>query len=232
MLNTRPRIIVYTAIIGQYDSLKRVPSVNRANAAYQCFTDAVLPKSGGWDLTLLRTREKSVDERIRCARFIKTHPHTLLGEHNVSIWIDANLALVVDPLELAGLVEDRPFATFNYPDTYGPRDCLYQEAQACCARGKDDPHVIAAQMQRYRKIGYPPHNGLAETSIVVRRNTPLVSQINATWWEEISHGSRRDQLSFNYAMWKHGADYRAIPGSRRLSPVSTFHPHLVSIYPD
>jgi len=43
---------------------------------------------------------------------------------------------------------------------------------------------------------------LSCTTYILRRHTGKVEEFNRLWWEEICKGSRRDQLSFDYALWK------------------------------
>jgi hypothetical protein len=221
--------VVYTAVLGGYDQLYR-PLSTDASIRFVCFTDTPEAVPSPWTAIAVAPVD-DVDQRIRRARFIKTHPHRLLGGHEISVWIDANLELVADARELVSAMREHDIATFAYPSTYGLRDCAYQEARACIARGKDFVPVIEEQVARYRGFGYPEHNGLAETSIVVRRNTPATARSNELWWREIAGGSRRDQVSFNYALWRCGMRYDIIPGSRRESPFTRFHPHRKAIYP-
>lgn len=229
-MDDRPRIVVYTAVLGGYDELRPPIGTNRMDARFVCFTDARVAAHTGWQMEYV-DGSASVDARVRYARFIKAHPHTLLGAHEISIWVDANLELVADPAELAAFVDTRDIATFAYPSTYGLRDCIYQEAQACVERGKDDPVLIFEQMARFVSEGYPVHNGLVETSIVVRRNSTGIVVFNEGWWREIKNGSRRDQLSFNYVAHQQRVSYATLPGSRICSAFARYRPHAVSIYP-
>lgn len=218
-------IVVYTVVTGGYDRLRPA----RGKAAWLCFTDGSAREAPPWRFVPVPACE-TVDERIRQAREIKLRPHAFLPAHRISVWIDANLELRVPPRRLAAFVDQEDMATFAYPDTFGPRDCAYQEAAACIMRHKDDPARITAQMTRYRKGGFPEHAGLAETSIVVRRDTPGSRAFSEVWWEELKKGSRRDQLSFNFACWQSGSRYAILPGSRVANPFTIFRPHEKQIY--
>jgi hypothetical protein len=89
----------------------------------------------------------------------------------------------------------------RHPD----RDCIYDEAEACKLVGKDDPQRIDRHMQRYRAAGYPAHNGLYATAIIGRRHDrESLKEMCRFWFDELKQGSRRDQLSLNYALWKSG----------------------------
>jgi hypothetical protein len=218
-------VVVYTVVTGAYDRLRPA----RGKATWLCFTDGSAEPARPWDFVKVPAC-RTVDERIRQARRIKTLPHLFLPPHAVSVWIDANLELRVSPRALTKFVGREPLATFAYPDTYGHRDCAYQEARACILRGKDDRSRIEAQMNRYRDMGFPEHAGLAETSIVVRRDTPECRALGELWWAEISKGSRRDQLSFNFACWRTGMRYAMLPGSRVKNPFTFHRPHEQQVY--
>jgi len=83
------------------------------------------------------------------------------------------------------------------------RSCIYEEAVACIQMRKDSSEIINSQMMRYGKEGYPPVNGLIAGRVIIRHhNNKKIISIMEDWWNEILNGSRRDQLSFNYVMWK------------------------------
>ena len=70
---------------------------------------------------------------------------------------------------------------------------------------KDKAENINAQMDRYRKEGFPERYGLPQTNIVLRRhNDTKCVEVMEVWAEELRNNSHRDQLSFNYAVWKTG----------------------------
>ena len=96
--------------------------------------------------------------------------------------------------------------------------------------GKDAPDLIVAQLAKYEAEGFPRRFGLAECNVIVRRhNDPLVKQAMEIWWDEIEKGSKRDQISFNYALWRADLPYHEL--SNGLVDVRTdnrfvYHLHL------
>jgi Protein of unknown function (DUF616) len=225
--NGQPRIAVYTAIFGRYDSLK---PARFQTADFICFTDDPSLRVPGWrTIPVASSANWTQDMKIRAARRLKLLPHECLPEYAAWIWVDGNLSLKVDPQLLVHTsLQQCDLSTFAYP---GARDCLYDEAAACIRRGKDDEGLIESQIARYRSEGFPSHCGLTETSILVRRNTPAIRRFNEQWWRELETGSRRDQLSFNYVAWKLNFQYSHLPGSRLSSPIADFSPHQINIYP-
>jgi hypothetical protein len=83
----------------------------------------------------------------------------------------------------------------------------------CLSAGLDDAAVILAQIGRYKNDGYPLKHGLAECNVLVRRHSDArVSSAMRKWWTEIESGSRRDQISFNYVLWRAGLSYHELAG--------------------
>ena len=58
-------------------------------------------------------------------------------------------------------------------------------------------------MKRYREEGFPENYGLLQSNIMLRRhNDEACIKLMEKWFDELKNGSHRDQLSFNYALWK------------------------------
>lgn len=187
------KIVVYTAIAGGYDDLK-MPEVFSEHCDYVCFSDRELPGDHGWEVRPFDYL--SADPR-RTARYVKVHPHVYFPDYECSIWIDANLLIKKDITEFTtALSPDVPMATYLHPY----RDCIYAEGEECAQREFDDADTIRTQLERYKHAGYPPNNGLNETNVLVRRHQDeRVIRVMNDWWREIENGSKRDQLSLNYA---------------------------------
>ena len=190
------RIAVFMAISGGYDELKEPLHVSDS-ADYFVFTDGKVPAHSVWQA---RAFDFVSSEATRTARFIKTHPHLYFGEYDWAIWIDANLQMDCIPEELvAGLSSSCEIATWRHP----LRDCVYEEAEECIRRGKDDNGLIEAQIEAMKARNFPVKSGLYETSVIAFRmtSTNIPSLMNA-WWAEIESGSRRDQLALPFALDK------------------------------
>ena len=122
-------------------------------------------------------------------------------------------------------LKDNDLVAFKHPD----RDCLYVEAAFCAKHGKDKRAVLQAQMARYQRAGMPKRWGLAETRVVIRRNTERICDLSDAWWTEIEHGSLRDQVSFPYVCWKNKARWAILPGRcwpRNTGTEYVYLPHV------
>ena len=144
---------------------------------------------------------------VRTARWHKLYGPDLFPEADVVVWCDANLLLrggVVGEIRGKLLAGPNPIATLRHFD----RDNVFDELEACIARGKNDAGLLRAQAARYRAAGFPDRHPFAETGILAfRPSDSRVRAVFATWWDEFAAGSRRDQISFPFAMWKNGAGF-------------------------
>lgn len=182
-------VVVYTAIYGSRDSFRAPPPLP---FDFRIFTDDPQLAKREPRATLLPLL--SPKDPIRSARMVKAMPNVFLPNYKTWIWQDSSF-LLNPSADLAGLIKMAgEIGVLKHPE----RTCVYEEAKACISIGLDDPKVISAQMERYRKeYEYPAGTGLAATGILVRQNTPKICRFNADWWSEIWNYSYRDQLSFN-----------------------------------
>lgn len=198
---SRERVVVYTAIVGSYDSLK-LPEVINSDFDYVVFSDMALEDTGVWDVVPITFFH---EDDTRTARFIKTHPHHLLSSYDVAIWIDSNVMIIGDMLPLFYKYKESGFVIGAIP--HRSRSNVFQEAEACHNQSKDDLETMQRQLDLYRSKGFY-HDDLIESNFLIMnlRDSKLIGFLNA-WWNEIDCFSRRDQLSVNYAMQKIGIDW-------------------------
>lgn len=209
------KIAVYTALIGEYDTLKTPLSLD-PEIDYICFTDRYFPGLHAWQF---RKPAFMHTDATRISRYHKMHPHILLQEYDTVVWIDATL-LVRETGNLKELVSrhvqsKKAISTCRHPY----RGDVYSECAACVQHSKDDAEVMHQQMQRYRDAGVSASDSLAETMVVISRpKEAQVASFFELWWKEICSGSRRDQLSLPYvcyqlklpfnSLFEEGYDYR------------------------
>ena len=213
------KLAIYTAIFGGYDKLPD-PTFIPENADFFCFTDSDI-QSDIWNI--IKTPAIYHDP-TRNARKRKILPHRWFPEYEYSIWVDGNIIIRDDVNELiTDYLEDVNLAVHDHnQNVLDPRDCVYKEAQAIFYFGqkngnyKDDPKVITNQMNRYIQESYPSSNSLAVTMQVLRRhNEPDCIKAMEQWWQEIKYNSKRDQLSFNYSLWKTDMKFNYFNGDSR-----------------
>ena len=108
-------------------------------------------------------------------------------------------------------------AIYNHMSCWDKRDCVYTEAKAIFDLGnknnnwKDNPLIITEQMKKYVSEKYPPNNGLIVSGVIFRKhNNPDIIKAMEFWWKELKRGSKRDQLSFDYSIWKTSTQFNWI----------------------
>lgn len=205
--------IVYTYIFGKHDWL-RPPKHVTQGWRYVCFTDTpdgVWPPNAqkrAWEIIY---KPSDQDNPKRTAGYYLTHSTDLFPEAEIIISAIGMCQVVgdLDSFVRTNLTQD--YCLMRHP----ARVCTYSEGQACISYKKDTPENINPQMDRYKAEGLPKNHGMVQTGVIGRRNTVGVKEFERLWWEEIKNESKRDQLSFNYTLWKH-------PG---LIKVDTFDPN-------
>ena len=195
-------IVAYTVDFGNYDTFEPVqwPCI--------CIVDKERELPQGWEV--VRKKPKLKDLR-RASRYPKFLPSKYF-QAEFSIYFDGNIRLKMSPEEIVQrwLIDtDADLAMFPHPQ----RTCVYQEAKAVLKRGKADPEMIAKQILRYKKAGFPHNFGLTACWLIVRRHVNKMWLLGRTWWDEYCIGSCRDQMSFDYARWKLGVKYVPLPGN-------------------
>jgi hypothetical protein len=112
------------------------------------------------------------------------------------------------------LPPDKSLAISKHP----VRDCIYDEANKVKILKKDNMFTIDRQMKKYQENGFPRNFGLIRTGLIIRRHDDKkLARHCRLWLKEIINYSQRDQLSFNYILWKY-----------KLADPSYFPPELLN----
>jgi GT2 family glycosyltransferase len=192
------KIVFYTAIFGEYDKLL-LPDQIDPDIDYVCFTDRPRNNYGIWQM---RSAPFYHPDPTRIARYVKTHPHELFPDHEVAVWLDANIILKGDVHQYIEMVKLQGAHLGFVPHPH--RDCFYEEAEACKRLGKDAVEVIDRQVTHYLKHGLPPNQPLFETGFMVAHlGSPETSEALNLWWQQIEQFSRRDQLGLAWVVFQH-----------------------------
>ena len=182
---------------------------------YVIFADVpVAYEHAGWQI---RPPVYAAKMNRRRARLHKVQPHLLFPDADFTLWLDGTLTPITSLRALVDEYAPEPdvhVVTFAHPK----RSCLYDEADELIRRRRDNAQTIRAQVERYRQEGYPAGNGLASTSAVLRRNSSTARRLDELWRSEIQRGSFRDQVSFDYCLWKVGLPARYFRGVHQDNP--------------
>jgi len=188
--------VVYTALFGNYDDLID-PKEKYEGCDFICFTDQINLKSNIWDIRIVKEIDLPLNMMNRKYKILS---HLFLSEYEWSMYVDANILVRNNPLELANKYLTK--YDFVMPKHFA-RDCVYDEAKECVLLGKTKQDETKKQMDFYKKQCFPKNYGMGENNILLRRhNTDKIINIMTDWWEELNTQTKRDQLSLAYILWK------------------------------
>jgi len=194
--------VVYTALFGKYDNVK--PINKEYGYDYFMFTDQNLSNTTtNW--TILNI-DKNINyskkfEVMKIQRFFKTHPHIFFKDYDLSIYIDGTFSIKgnLDEFLLRILTKNKSLYTLEHPE----RISIDNEFKAVLFFQRDSKENVEFVKKRYNMEEFPDNNGLSENCLIVRKHNDLKCiNFMKQWFYEIKHYSYRDQLSFNYILWK------------------------------
>lgn len=201
------RYVIYSALVGAYDDILQ-PKVVDERFDYILFSNDIKEERVGvWEVRPIMYHN---DDRTRICRYVKSHPEELVKEYEVSVWMDASIQILTDYLYQRVIELDKTeclIATLGHPT----RNCIYEEAFAVLKMRIEYEGTIVRWCHELRKENYPRNNGLNETGLLYRKHhAKEIMQLDNLWWACVEKYSRRDQLSFNYALWKCGLSFDLI----------------------
>ena len=217
------RYVIYSALVGGYDEILQ-PLVVDERFDYVLFSnDIVGSQVGVWQIKPITYTNS---DNTRVCRYVKTHPEDLLKDYEVSVWMDANVQLLTNELYERIVELDRQGVVIS--SMWHPvRKCIYEEAFAVMNMMVEHERVVVDWCHFLRKENYPKDHGLCETNVVYRKHgDSLIRRVDDSWWRCIDQHSRRDQLSFNYVLWKLGVPTHYFFGEGRNAR-NTEHMQLV-----
>ena len=183
------RIVVYTAIFGNYDILMP-PNVLDNDIDYICFSDVPRDDYGIWHI---KQTPFYHPDPTRMARYVKLNPFFLLPDYDYYIWVDGNVSINCNIKEFIGHLKSNNNNLGLIPHPL--RSNYLEEAEACKTLKKDIPKLIDRQTKDYLKNDIEIDAGLFETNVMVIKNIPSTKELFNFWWHQVNRYSKRDQLS-------------------------------------
>ena len=195
------RVVVYSAIIGSYDTQPVVRSAS-SDIEFLLVSDSPVARTP-WKQVQVDRYWK--DNKLTSG-YIKTHPHLFVSDDSITVWVDANLGrLDLNSDSIRTMVDETPVWAFPHLI----RSSVKDEARTVINSSLDHSWRVMRHMTRLESLGFPDDVGLSATMFLIRDLAdPRVRQLNRTWWRGVLDGSRRDQLSFEPAAWAAGIDVR------------------------
>ena len=220
--------VIYTAIFGD-DQYLHDPDIIPEGFDFICFTNNENYKSDIWKTIKVTPL---YEHNGMNNRKYKVLPHRYLSNYDFSIYADGDLKIIGYLGKLHETYKnslssafDHSLCGINVTGNMNTRNCIYDEANFIKKMGeihghyKDNIDVIFKQMNEYIAEGYPSKNGLTRTSLLLRyHNDPHIIKVMESWWNSLKYGSKRDQLSFPYVVWKHKLKHTLIPEDIDYNP--------------
>ena len=203
--------VVYTINFDNYDLLRNI--TRQEGFDYFAFLDTDLDKYNYTNWTILPVPEEVKNLNIsihKKTRYIKTHPHLYFQNYSLSIYIDAAYPIIGDLNEfLLRILEPK----YNiYTLEHFDRNCVYQEIKRVVEIKREKKEIADIVEEKYKKENVPHELGLIEGALIIRKhNEKECIYLMELWWEQIKNYSHRDQLSFNYVLWKTGIKIKYFP---------------------
>ena len=226
--------VIYTIILGSYDKPK---SFNKQEGYdYFLFTDdnsIEQYKNTNWTLLKVPDEVKNLNlSRVKMQRFLKLHPHLYFKNYELSIYIDGTFIIKgnLDEFLLRILTPKFYFYTFEHPE----RNNIFQEIKKVVQLQKEKKSLGELLVKKYMEEKYPDNNGLIESCLLIRKhNDKQCINVMTKWYSEIKKYSHRDQLSFNYIIWKNEIKMKYISKEYALQYFNLHKVHLIhKIYVD
>jgi len=203
-------VIVYTAVFGKTDPLQ-IPTV-RGECEYRCYTDQDIT-SDFWEIIRVEKKE----EPARASRILKAHP----GFEVPHLWIDANFILRVDPIEILD-AHPEELVNFNHRD----RVRITDEAKEIVRLRKSPQDDVLRQLLAYKAEGFDvdnnPMRSLSCNGMNLKRPTERVRAFSSLLARQLGMYSDRDQMAWDYCVWKTGAVLGKFPGTFDNNPYTRY----------
>lgn len=194
--------VIYTCITGEYDDACAHTYMN-SDWDYIMFTDnqylLSMPRYMHWEIRPLRFNKMS---NVKNARWHKINADILFPEYDYSLWVDGNI--VIQSGDFFKRIKTLIDSDINISVPLHPvRNCIFDEAQTIMDLRIDNKNTVNREMRKLRYWHYPKNNGLNETCIILRKhNNKKIKRAQKRWWHMVKNYSKRDQLSYNWAMWR------------------------------
>ena len=195
--------VVYTVLLGKYDEIH--PVIKQKGYDYYLITDQKIENNTDLNWTILYINEKlnysNKRDVVKRQRYYKINPHIFFKNYDISIYFDTTCSINgnLDDFLLRILTQNMSIYVLEHPEA----NSINIEFKRVILRGKEKKEMINLIKYKYKRENFPDNNGLSENCLIIRKHNELrcINFMNK-WFNEIKRNSHRDQLSFNYILWK------------------------------
>ena len=191
--------VVFTALLGQTESLLEQKTSKKSGLRFICFTDNYELESDTWEIFPIEPLFPA-DPR-RSQRAIKIRGHHALDEFEQWLYIDNTVRLKVNPEQILNeWLSNADWAAISHD----ANSTVWREFEANESLSKEREERLLEQLNDYSTFHAPVlderplWNGM-----FARRNTPEVRATSELWFDHVLRYSARDQLSALVALDAH-----------------------------
>lgn len=210
----RQRLVVYTVLLGAKEPLSNPKLMLPADAntdldlEWICITDNPDLSSPVWRMQIISSGHVPSE---KLSRRPKAMPHEYFPNTEFSLYVDNTVSFKRLP-QSSDLETARPylFRAFRHSTRTNP----HEEAGAVATLGYDDVSVICQQIDFYaQRRPMSSITPLTTCTVLLRHHHhPAVKRFGVMWWETLLAFSKRDQLSFDFALKESGAEVEYFAG--------------------
>jgi hypothetical protein len=196
------RIAIYTAIFGDYDTLKPIKKQS-IDVDWICFSDKQQFLEG-WTCIV---KTLGTEDPRKAAKWFKVCPSNVseLLPYDYLIYIDGSAEILSYDFAAIALKKTNTLGLYAHPE----RSSIQAEASYCKNMQKYNDIDLVSQMLEYTKV-MPSDDQLWAGGVIVRKKK--TENFDDIWWQE-NCKSLKDQISLPYALYKANIDPSTMPGS-------------------
>ncbi|MEB2782747.1 DUF616 domain-containing protein [Algoriphagus sp. C2-6-M1] len=214
-----PNSLIYSIVTNNYDHVKPAPKYPGFD--FWLFTDQEGLEVEGWEVFQI---SKSTNP-IKQQRLIKINSCKYTPSYELTIYIDGNMELIRNPIDLLKKHYSGGFMTTCHPK----RSTLVAEGMEIVRKKKDLEQNVAATLEFARQVGFADDMGLYETGVLIRDKSKGVAILEKKWSELLEEYSHRDQLTLPIALHLTGEEITSIPRSITFHYVKMNRGHRISL---
>ena len=198
--------VVYTSIIGEYDTLIQPPAIDES-FDYICFVkkgQCQSRKQGIWSIEEIPydcTNDKQLSS------YTKLQPHVVLSQYDYSLWIDGNVS--INDIQLYDTINKKIEEGVIYSGLKHWRsDCAYEDLAEVAFFSKAPIFSLYRTLFFLKCKRFPRHYGLNENNVIFRKhNDQTIMKFDNCWWYLFRKYAKRDQLCHPYCLKKFGIEF-------------------------
>lgn len=185
------KIAIYRVLFGNYDYSIRDPYLDK-NIDYFLFTDDKNINLKGYNKNLLK-----VENNLSLLnRKYKINTPEILYDYDITIYIDYNIRICRPIYELINefIDSNSDIALFRHPYSAS----IDEEVDLILSKSKSNILDLTNEINYFKEMEVNPCKLLTDNSILFRKNTSKIKELNRIWYSCVSRFSGRDQISLPY----------------------------------